>query len=201
MVLVLTKLLMCAIIRIYCNAGYKPVVRLQGVGICSIFMRRKWNMKTTKKVCMLLFVVIMISLMPATTFAKGSSKKIYKDVTLKKVDRQSYDAIGYIKKFNGWKGLIKKNKFKPNKFMTRREFLVTLHNLYGRKVTAGIDDLIHADSVVTSNYCCQKMVQLSKNLGYEITWNGYKNKMRRKDVARYIKIFATFNQKLAPHRY
>lgn len=197
MILVLTKLLMCAIIRVYCKTGVRPGRTFQNRELVREESEGGDNMK--KIFATLLLVVMILSVAPMSAFAKGA--KVYKDVTLSKVDRQSYDAIAYVKKFGGWKSLIKKNKFKPNKFMTRREFLVVLHNLYGRKVTAEIDDIIHANSVVTSNYCCQKMVALSKNLGYEITWNGYKAKMRRKDVARYIKIFATFHQKLAPHRY
>ena len=152
-----------------------------------------------KFLALMLVVVFVFSLSSVTAFAGPRVINPYKD--LKKTDKTSIEANKKKKKYNGWKGIAKKNKFKPNKFMTRREFLVTLHNLYGRKVTAGIDDIIHANDVVTSDFCCKKMAALSKGLGYEISWNGYKAKMRRKDVARYIKIFATFHKKLTPHKY
>lgn len=150
-----------------------------------------------KKILFLLLLAIMMVLAPMTVFAKGS-KNPYKDVTRKKVDSQSYDAISYIKRFDGWRGLLKKGKFYPNKYMTRREFLIVLHNLYGDKVTVTMADLREANSKITSKFVCDRMVTLSKALGYPIKWAGTKAKMKRKDVARYIKIFATYNKAFTP---
>ena len=153
-------------------------------------------MKNVKRV---LFVVVMLlALAPATVFA--GTKNPYKDVTRKKVDAQSYKTIVYIKEHGGWRGIAKKNKLYPNKAVTRRDYLIILHNLYGDKVTATMADLRGANDKVTSKFACDRMVVLAKKLNYPIKWNGNKSKLKRKDVARYIYIFATFNSALAPKK-
>lgn len=162
-------------------------------------------MKRTKKVVFMLLVVCLIALMPTVAFAKpkkakSKASKIYKDVSTKRIDAKSYEAIGYVKQHGGWAGLIRKGKFYPNRYMTRRDFLVTLHNLYGGRVYANIEDIVLSGQIVTSDFVCQRMVAMSEGLGYKITWQGNGDKMRRKDVARYIKIFATFHPKLAPRK-
>lgn len=149
-----------------------------------------------KKKALLLMVVLMLLAMPMTAFAKNP----YKDVTRKKVDSQSYTAISYIKKYDGWRGIAKKGKLRPNKAITRREFLIVLHNLYGNKVTATMADVLSANSKITSKFACDRMVALSKVLKYPITWNGTKAKLKRKDAARYIYIFATFNSAFTPKK-
>lgn len=146
-----------------------------------------------KKLLTLIFMVMMMS---TTVLAKNP----YKDVTRKKVDAQSYTAISYIKRFDGWRGIAKKNKLSPNKYMTRREFLIVLHNLYGDKVTASMADVRSANSKITSKYACDRMVALSKTLKYPLRWGGTKTKLKRKDAARYVYIFATFNSALAPKK-
>lgn len=154
-------------------------------------------MRTIRRV---LFVVVMLlALAPITVFA--GTKNPYKDVTRKKVDAQSYKSIVYIKTtFNGWRALVKKGKLYPNKAMTRREFLLVLHEGWGDKVTVTMDDVRHANDIVTSKFVCNRMVELARKLNYPIKWNGNKTKLKRKDVARYIYIFATFNTALAPKK-
>lgn len=152
---------------------------------------------------LLLVVICLVAMVPMVAFAKPKSNKagrIYKDVTARTVDAKSLEGIAFVKGYNGWEGLIRKGRFFPNKFMTRREFLTVLHKLYGGYVTADINDVLNANEMVTSDYCCQKMVAMSENLGYKITWSGANAKMRRKDVARYIKIFATYNGALMPRK-
>lgn len=149
-------------------------------------------------ISLLVVVVIVLSLVPMSAFA-GPRVLPYKDVG-KKVDSQSSEAISFIKRYNGWRGLIKKGKFYPNKYMTRGEFLRVLYYLYGKKVYADIDDVVNFNAIVTSSFCCERMVKLSKALGYPISWKGYKTRMKRKDVARYIMIFAKFNPKLMPRK-
>ena len=150
-----------------------------------------------KMVSLLLLVVFVLSLAPMTTFA-GPRVLPYKDVV--RIDKQSSEAISFVKRHNGWKGLIKKGRFRPNKYMTRREFLVCLHNLYGEIVTADMSDVLLANKPVTSEFVCERLAKLSKPLGFPITWSGYKKKMKRKEVARYIMIFATFNPSLMPRK-
>ena len=154
------------------------------------------DMTKKKQVFMLLFVVMLLA-MPMTVFA---AKGPYKDVTRKKVDAQSIKAISYVKSFDGWRGIVKKGKLHPNKAITRREFLIVLHNLYGDKVTATMADLRSANSKITSKFACDRMVALSKVLKYPIRWEGTKARLKRKDAARYIYIFATFNKALAPKK-
>ena len=155
-------------------------------------------MKYKRITVFVLFLLTLMMCMGSVTFAK--SKSPYKDVTRKKVDAQSYDAIVYIKNCDGWRGLVKKGKFYPNKAITRREFLVVLHNLYGDKVPYTMDDIRNANAKITSKYACDRMVALSKVLGYSIRWDGNKTKLKRKDVARYVKIFATFNKAFTPQK-
>lgn len=144
------------------------------------------------------FVLMMILVTMFSTITFAGSKNPYKDVTRKKVDAQSFTAISYIKRFDGWRGIVKKGKFYPNKTMTRREYLIVLHNLYGNKITVTIADLRGANDKVTSKFVCDRMVALARKLNYPIKWNGTKAKMKRKDVARYIYTFATFNSALKP---
>ena len=158
-------------------------------------MKKKMN----RIFVMLLVVITIMAALPATTFAKGA-KGPYKDVTLRTVDKQSYKAIVYVKGYGGWRGLIKKGKFYPNRYITRREYLTVLHNLYGNRVTATIVDIVYANSKITSDFACKRLAAMSKGLGYTITWDGYQTKMKRKDVARYIYAFANFNKKLAPRK-
>ena len=84
--------------------------------------------------------------------------------------------------------------------MTRREFLIVLHNLYGDAVSANIGDVVAANAKVTSEFVCNRFVALSQALNFKIKWSGYKNKMTRKDVARYIVLFASYNAALAPRK-
>ena len=155
-------------------------------------------MKKTYKIKILLFAAMMTMIMSMSALA--ASKAPYKDVTRKKVDTQSYTAISYIKKFDGWRGLVKKGKLCPNRYVTRREFLIILHNLYGDKVTATMADVRGANDKVTSKFACDRMVALAKVLKYPIKWNGTKAKLKRKDVARYIYIFATYNSAFTPKK-
>ena len=146
----------------------------------------------------LFITVVMVLTLMVSTVAMAANP--YKDVTRKRIDAQSYDAIVYVKQHNGWRGIARKGKLYPNRFITRREFLVILYNFYGKKVPADILDVKSANTGVNSRFCCNKMVQISKVLGYPIKWVGTSQRMTRKDVARYVKIFATFNPKLAPQR-
>ena len=159
---------------------------------------------------MLLVVCLVMALVPANmAFAKGKSKKakiakVYKDVDAKmyRRDPKSYEAIKFVKSHNGWRGLIKKNRFNPNMEMNQLEVMMVLYNLYG---IGALRDNANAtwdgDTPATAQFVCDRMVAMSKNLGYKITWQGSGGAMKRKDVARYIKIFATYHPSLMPRRY
>ena len=182
---------------------YNGVITSFDRGSCPVGTYTKeedWEMK--KNSFRFLFMLLLIAIMaatPTTVLAKGS-KGPFKDVTRKKVDSESYSAIVYIAKYDGFVGVAKKNRLYPNRYMTRRDFLIVLSNLYGDKVSVSMADLRAANGKVTSKYACDRMVELSRKLGYPIRWNGNKTKLKRKDVARYIKIFATYNPALAPRK-
>ena len=162
-------------------------------------------MKTKKMIVSLIVIVLVVALIPTFAYAKGrkigkTTSRIYKDVTSRTVDAESCAGIQFVKEHGGWNGLIRRGRFFPNLYMTRKEFLIALHNLYGGRVYANIEDIILSDQIVTSDFCCQRMVAMSEGLGYKIAWNGKNVRLRRKDVARYIKIFATYNPKLMPRK-
>ena len=145
-------------------------------------------------------VVFVFLFVMMISVAAMAAKDPYKDVTKKKVDVQSYNAICYVKQHSGWRGISKKGKLRPNKFITRREFMVILYNFYGDRVPATVLDVKSANTGISSQFVCTKCVELSKILGYPIKWKGTNQRMTRKDVARYVKIFATYNAKFAPRR-
>lgn len=151
-----------------------------------------------KKVSRIIVVLLVVTMMlPMTVMAKA--KNPYKDVTRKKVDALSYQAIVFVKDHGGWKGISRKGRLKPNKFITRRELVTILDNLYPNRVPVTIDDF-RSKRKVTSKEVCDLMVIVAANLGYKIKWTGNATKMRRKDLARYIRIFATYNPALMPIR-
>ena len=151
-----------------------------------------------KILSLLLVVIVVLTMAPAQVLAASNP---YKDVTKRSVDEGSYTAIVYVKRHHGWSGgIIKKKRFFPNKYMTRQEFMLALYNLYGEKVPATVSDVIYANTVVTSAFVCSKCVALSSVLKYPIKWSGNGMKMKRKDVARYLKIFATYNSAFKPRK-
>ncbi|MBQ3433250.1 hypothetical protein IJG22_03080 [Candidatus Saccharibacteria bacterium] len=143
-----------------------------------------------------IIVLLVVIMMPMTALAKNP----YKDVNAKTVDAKGIESIAYIKKHSGWKAIVKNGKLNPNRIMTRREFLIVLHNLYGSAVTVTVADLKAANKKLTSAYACNRMVDLSKVLKYPIKWTGTKDKLTRAGAARYIHVFATFNAALAPKK-
>ena len=65
------------------------------------------------------------------------------------------------------------------------------------KIAAGsisyADDMQNANTGINSKFVCDRMIVLSIVLGYPIKeWKGTNMIMRRKDLARYIKIFDDF---------
>lgn len=152
-------------------------------------------MKKVGRVFMLAFVFCMLL---SVSVLAGRVKNPYKDVTGKKVDKQSFSAIVYVKQHGGWRGIAKKGKLKPDKVLTRAELITVLDNLYPGKVPVTINDIRRSERRVTSKEVCSLMVKVATNLNYKISWAGNSTVMRRKDLARYIKIFASYNTALAP---
>ena len=154
-------------------------------------------MKKINRIVIMLVVATMM--LPTVAFAKGHIP--YKDVTRRKVDAKSYTAIVFVKEHHGWVDIARKGRLKPNKTLTYQDLITVLDDLYPGKLPVSMDDLRNwrkkADSVVV----CNKLAELSAALGYKISWSGVKSsKMKRKDLARYIMIFATYNPALMPIR-
>lgn len=137
--------------------------------------------------------------MPLSTFAASSNP--YKDVTKKAVGKNAYNAIKYVKSHSGYKGIsIKKKCFKPNKTMTRREFIVMLANFYGKKnVPVSVDDVLGALKPATPKWATAKMVAVAKRKNKAISWDDKSTKkMSRALASQYLEVFAKFDKVLAP---
>lgn len=157
-------------------------------------------MKMKGKV-VILVIAIMVLLVPVNAFA-GS--RPYKDVTVKKVGKDGYNSICFVKKHWGYIDLVNTNaKFKPNKKITRREFCVILGNFYGdNNVPVNMrEDVRKGNKVATEKWACKKMTQVAKKLGVDLDWSPNSNgKLTRVWASQYIKVFATYDPAFAPRQ-
>lgn len=146
---------------------------------------------------LVIVAVIMAMLMTVPVFA-GS--KPYKDVTVKKVGKEAYTAIVYLKKHHAYDGVIKGKKFYPGKKLSKEKYLDMLINLYGEEnVPVNGSDLKNRKAAVTESYVCTKMVEVAHNLGIEIVWPGDPTvKLNRASVSRYVYNFTQFDSAFLP---
>ena len=145
--------------------------------------------------------LLMIMVLFSTISVSAATKAPYKDVTAKTVDADSIKAINYVKSHSGYAGIIKKDtKFKPNKKITKREYIAILANFYGKKnVPVNINDVLGANGKVTAKWATSKMSQVAKKKKVSIKWSRLpKGTLSRADAARYVRIFATFDKALEP---
>ena len=176
-----------------------------------------------KKMGMLLTVIMVMVAMSMTTLAAGGQQYTYtngrttvqtnqqmepgngmyfKDVSRTRLSADDYAAIAYIDTYRGWRGLTRRNRLYPYRFMTRLEVVRLLRNLYPDDVMITKDDRYYGKQFITSQWLCARLSELAEELGCPIEWYGYPNtRMRRKDVARYIKIFAGFDPAFEPIGY
>lgn len=157
-------------------------------------------MKKTKLIIVL--AVIVALLVPVNTFA---ASRPYKDVTVKKVGKDAYTAIAYVKRHWGYIDLVNNGaKFKPNKKMKRYEFCTMLGNFYGDKniPISMREDVRNGHWIATERYACSKMVQVAARLGVKgLKWNPSTNrKLTRAFASQYLYTFATYNKRLYPHQ-
>lgn len=155
-------------------------------------------MKKLNKVFVLLTVVFVVMLVPMVALAKTS--RPYKDVTKKTVGTDAYNAIVFVKKYGGWKGIAKNGQLKPNKYVTRKEVLRVLSNLYGiNRVPTDMNDVLHPKAKMTSRQVVQKLTALSDvlkcHVTYPSTWKGCNNKITRAGLATHIRAFALCDSK------
>ncbi len=134
-----------------------------------------------------------------TTSAKTTSSNPYSDVSKATVGKTALESIEYIKNHGGYRWLTSK-KFKPSKSMTRREFVMTLGDLYGADVVPlGYNDIKNANAAVTDKWAKAKMVDVADKLGVELIWgNRTKKKLSRASAANWIYTFCTYDEALAP---
>lgn len=165
----------------------------------------------------LVAVAVLIAMIFATIEAQAATTNPYPDVTVKTVGGTAVKSVSFVKKYGGYKDVIKgtyykklKNglykkvtgKFEPSKKVTRKEFLTILGNLYGtKKVPVTYADVTNANSAVTDRYVKAKLVSLAKKLGVHIKWDkGTGNKLSRASVANYISTFAHFSKAFMPKK-
>ena len=134
-----------------------------------------------------------------TTQQKCSCGKPYKDVTKKSVGKDAYLAIKYIKSYHGFDKVVASKRFKPNKYITKREFLMILKNLYGEKyVPTTVADAWNANKTATSKWARKKLVEVSHRLRCSVTWDGSSYKLTRASAAQLIHVFCTYRDELNP---
>ena len=102
----------------------------------------------------------------AKTTKKTTQTVVFKDVTKK---TQYYKDIEYLYNKGAYTGIAKKGgKFKPTQNMTTKEFVKTLRNLYGSKIS-----LKNGNSAkLTQKYATDTLLKVSKQLGLQVTWSG-----------------------------
>lgn len=149
--------------------------------------------RSVRRIVIALLVMVSVLGMASTSFAAAG----YKDVNKKTIDAKSIRSIKIVKKAGGFKGVFDGKKFRPNKKMTRRQYLMVLDNLYSGKVTVTMSDIKKANKPVTEKYVTSKMVKVAENFGMTISWEGGKKKLSRASVANYIVSFAELDSVFA----
>lgn len=116
-----------------------------------------------------LILTLVVGLVPVTALSKKVAKAPYKDVTTKKVGAYTVEAVSYLKTHGAFRGVIKGNRFYPNKVVTRQEFILMLANLYG-------DDIVPVTAAdiryknTSTNVEGHRLVRLTKELGNPVSW-------------------------------
>ena len=113
-------------------------------------------------------LVMLVGSVPVSAVARPN-KSPYSDVTVKKVGRETYDAVNYLKTYGAFRGIVKGKKFYPNKVVTRKEFILMLANLYGDDVVpVTAKDFRYTKT--STNVEGHRLIRLTKNLGNPVSW-------------------------------
>lgn len=158
-----------------------------------------------KKIIVVLTVIMMaMTLMPATASATA---KPYKDVSVKSVGQEGFDAVCFGKIHWFLIDIAQGKKFHPYKKITRRQFCLMLGNAVGDEYVPVnmTEDIRFGNTVATEVYICNKMVGTAKNIDPEyfenFEWNpGSDHKVTRVLAAMYLMVFTTYDEKLAPRQ-
>ncbi len=153
-----------------------------------------------KIVTLLILTAIVSTTIVVPTFAAGG--RPYFDITKSGVGTYDYKAIKYIKKHHGFDGVIKGNVFYSRKYITRKEFLKILRNLYGKKyVPITATDRKKYKKTITNKWIFKKLATVADRLGVEYEKDArIKTKAHRADAAAFIMQFCSYSKKLRPKR-
>lgn len=112
--------------------------------------------------------VLVLGCFSGIAQAKTTTKTvIFKDVTTKTEYQAS---IKYLYNNGAYVGIAEKGKkFKPNAVMTKREFVKSLRNLYGSKISIKTPA---KNAKLTQQYATSTLYSVSKQLGYKVRWSG-----------------------------
>ena len=136
-----------------------------------------------------LLVGILVGVLVMGCFSSIAQAKtktvVFKDVTTKTEYQAS---IKYLYDNGAYVGIAEKGKkFKPNAIMTRREFVKTLRNLYGSRISIKTPK---KNVKLTQSYATETLCSVSKQLGYKVRWSGGAPKatVTRAKAAYYVRL-------------
>ena len=160
--------------------------------------------KFTNFVVLMLVAVLLICNFTVSVNAysvKKSTAKPYTDVTRKKVDAKTLEAVTYLKKHGAFKDVVKGKKFYPNKVITRQEFILILGNLYGDdKVPVTAEDVRFKKT--STNVEGHRLIKLTRALGNPVSWpvSRHTPRFTRALAAKMIYDFTQLDQHFLPRR-
>ena len=120
--------------------------------------------------------------------SKKKNERYFSDVKAKTDHRKD---IEWLAERGAFKSIAKKGKkFQPTAIITRKQFGTILNNLYGDRITLTIKN---PSSKVTQKFATNTLTEVSKQLGYRVTWSGGapKAKITRATAAFYIRSMMT----------
>ena len=137
-------------------------------------------------VAMLTVFMTVVTITPVTAYAKvtyanssksGSKKnkteRYFSDV---KAKTQYREDLVWLAKKGAFKSIAKQGKkFKPRNIITRKQLAMILDNLYGDRIDITIKD---PKKKVDQGYMTNLLTEVSKQLGYRVSWNGGTPKAR-----------------------
>lgn len=158
-------------------------------------MKAKSKMLLSTMIALILCFSFVIST-PVTAFAGVTVESSSNSSSKKKDEKYFSDVkkgtshraeIEWLAKKGAYKGIAKKGKkFQPNRIITRREFGRILNNLYGDRIDITISD---PNSKATQKFVTKTLTEVSKQLGYRVSWSGGAPKARvsRGDASYYLR--------------
>lgn len=138
-------------------------------------------------VAMLTVFMTVVTIAPVTAYAKVTYASSSKSDSKKKNKAERYfsdvkaktqyrEDIEWLAKKGAFKSIAKQGKkFKPRNIITRKQMAIILDNLYGDRIDITIKD---PKKKVDQGYMTKLLTEVSKQLGYQVSWNGGTPKAR-----------------------